>query len=533
MDFTIFEQKIRESIPMLIESYVLQYGECNREHITRNLERLQLGFYVTPDGLLRYTRNQSHLDRIDAIFDTLKDLDIDFKDLKVVRHRHSLCLETPNEDLQALVNKMLVRAFGRPASDEELEKIEKRPSSYDLILPRIFYLLEHNINKRSSVDYQRIREYAFELEEKIDELTKSYYHDFFERYASFLTDEEKEQIKNNPNFPYQDLESFSFWFRRKGKKGFTIDPSIKYFNDYYSKKLRMPQVDPRYKELIVKRRFAYLEKNPNFQQEELEHLLYPYDIDKLFCDWEDIPYLKQFFPNPYIMSSIEEECKMWNRMYREHLWELLTSKTISKDLFDINADSLLNFNVHSWTAVDWNSPLKGNYVWFRVLDFDPYFDAIIDHELRHVVERYGDDVQSYKCGVNIGKSREFVTYNELVTQKLALEATRRRWNEGKMIFSSEYASHYDFFKTSSYDDDIWKLDIVFNPFKVELTAAQMSPKLDDVYEIIPKPYLVRVEECLTKRNDESVNELYSIRSDLIARNEERRRQKIKLPTTNK
>lgn len=533
MDFTIFEQKIRENIPMLIESYVLQYGECNREHITENLERLKLGFYVTPDGLLRYARNQPYLDKIDAIFDTLKDLDIDFDDLKVVRHQHSLYLDTSNKNLQALVNKMLVRAFGRPVSDKELKKIEKRHSSYDSILPKIFYLLEHNLKKRSTVDYQKIKEYALELDKKIDELTQSYYYNFFQRYESFLTDEEKEKIKNDPNFQYQDLESFPFWFRPKNKKGFTVDPSIKYFNDYYSKKLKMPQVDPRYKELIVNRRLAYLEKIPNFHKDELEHLLYPYDIDKLFCDWEDIPYLKQFFPNPYIMSSIEEEAKMWNRMYRERLWELLTPKTIPRNLFGINADSLLNFNVHSWTAVDWDSPLKENYVWFRVLDFDPYFDVIIDHELRHVVERYGDDIPSYKCGVNVGNSKEFETYNELVTQKLALDATRRRWDAGKMLFSSEYASHYDFFKTSSYDDDIWKLDIIFNPFKIELTMAQISPHIDALYEIIPKSQLVRIEDCLTKSGDESVNELYSIRSALIERNEERRRQKIKTVDSNK
>ena len=153
------------------------------------------------------------------------------------------------------------------------------------------------------------------------------------------------------------------------------------------------------------------------------------------------------------------------------------------------------------------------------------FDIMIDHEMRHAVEtRFvhnpnSKDENSYItiCGTDLGD--DFENYNERVTQKLAVEGANARWQKGQYIFSDDHAWRI-LDEISMYDKDIDNLDIIFEPFRQELISSQIDSNFIKVYKTIPKETLRRVSMLLTSHDKETIDELVTIRQDLLRRKEE-------------
>ena len=67
MKFLDYEKIIREHYPMLIESYVRQYGETYRKRITEVLDRAKYCIFVTPSNIKEYVERKSSEDYMKAI----------------------------------------------------------------------------------------------------------------------------------------------------------------------------------------------------------------------------------------------------------------------------------------------------------------------------------------------------------------------------------------------------------------------------------------------------------------------------------
>ena len=67
MEFLDYEKVIRDHYPMLIESYVRQYGENYRKRITEVLERAKYCIFVTPSNIKEYVDRKSNEDYMKAL----------------------------------------------------------------------------------------------------------------------------------------------------------------------------------------------------------------------------------------------------------------------------------------------------------------------------------------------------------------------------------------------------------------------------------------------------------------------------------
>jgi len=83
MMFLDYEKVIRENYPILIESYVKQYGEEYREYIVSVLENVKYCFFVTPDGIFDYVERKTKEDYIKAILDSFVEVGIDISGIRI------------------------------------------------------------------------------------------------------------------------------------------------------------------------------------------------------------------------------------------------------------------------------------------------------------------------------------------------------------------------------------------------------------------------------------------------------------------
>ena len=96
--------------------------------------------------------------------------------------------------------------------------------------------------------------------------------------------------------------------------------------------------------------------------------------------------------------------------------------------------------------------LKKDGTFDSVVYYSPYNtlfgneDIILDHEIRHAIESEIINEREYKSGLSISNlsfrriEKPHKTnghFNEIMTQKMSLESTRRRYNDGIYIYSNK------------------------------------------------------------------------------------------------
>ena len=83
MKFINYEEVIRNNHQLLIDSFVEQYGEEHREHITDVFKRLKYCFFVTPSTLREYVDERKKRGYIYAIIDTLVSIGCPLDKIKI------------------------------------------------------------------------------------------------------------------------------------------------------------------------------------------------------------------------------------------------------------------------------------------------------------------------------------------------------------------------------------------------------------------------------------------------------------------
>lgn len=557
MEFLDFEQVIRESYPILIESYVKQYGEEYREHITNVLNKAKYCIFETPLTISEYVKRKINEDFMKAILDSYVDLGIDISNVKIdeegfvfedqkigeltmvffpvidsyenIRHRG---IFTFNEDFDNL-------GIDDPIFKERIEVLEKlnlknpkmpieeyiKTNEYShncCVFRSALAVILERILCRCSDDYSSYIKYADELEEKINEVAKKYEREYLLKIREYLSDSDKALLDSGADV--KELSDYYLYFDDSLKRdSYAFSEGVlEYFCDCYTECLTNSHVSMAQKNEIIDNRLKYLKKK-GFDVSKLER-------KDLFCDWNELEYLKDYLPD----ISIASECLLRRDLvqdeYEMEIAQLCIINGYQLRPLDSEIGTIIDSDGHSCsfdtkeedfdldnpTPIICISPLNDTY---------NLFDIALDHELRHAIEmtvkknkdRYlakmGTDISELDLNFDCIKSG-FTNYNERVTQKLSLEACRDRWMRGQYIFSDPYALITSY-TISCYDYDIDNLDIIFEPFREELIEAQISSDFNKIYEVIPKNLLRKINSSITNHSKSSVKKLHDIREELL------------------
>ena len=559
MVFLDFEKIIRENYPIMIESYVKQYGEEYREHITSVLERVKFCIFETPLTISEYVKRKKNEDFMKAILDSYVELGIDISSVKIdeegfifedekvgtltkiffpvidtyenIRNRgiftfndcfDSLDVDNPIllervrvlEELNLKDQKMPVEEYIKTKEYKHYCMIFR--GALGIILERMFY--------RCNDDYSDYIKYADELEDKINNVAKHYEREYLLKIREYLSDSDKELLDKGC---IKELEDYYLYFDDSLEKDCYAfaEGCLEYFCDSYTELLMDKHVCKESIDEILEMRFKYLSKK-GFDVSTLKR-------EDLLCDWYEVDYLKDYLPDLSVVSECLLRRDLINEDYELEIAQLCIINGYELRPLDSEIDVIIESDGHSCGVdirnLDLENPIA--VVCISPLN-DTYnlFDIAIDHELRHAIEMYIKKIKSgylIKMGTDISQVDKdflcvragFTDYNERVTQKLSVEACRERWKKGQFIFSDPYAliTSYDI---SCYDCDIDNLDIVFEPRREELIDAQISSDFDKIFEVIPKNILRRINNNITNHSKRAVKRLHSISDELESRSKE-------------
>lgn len=328
MKFLDYEKIIRDNYPILIESYVKQYGEEYRGRITSILERLKYCFFVTPSNLVEYAKRKKNEDYMKAILDSFSELGINVDDVYI--DEESLEFDDPKigklisvffpnlEDPDKLKENGIFSfrseydslEWDNPIITERLKLLEalkkKRTDILDkdyvgsveyksrcLFMRQYLKVFERNFDKWVG-DYNDILDYAEELDQKSLEIGRRYEKEYMIALRDNLCENDKRLIDSGKDFVVSDLESYPLYFDLSlVEDDFCFpDGPIDYFHPEYTFNLLDEATEDKEKEIIINMRLQYLE-GVGYDTSNL-------DLSSLYCDWYELDYLKDYLPKKRI-----------------------------------------------------------------------------------------------------------------------------------------------------------------------------------------------------------------------------------------
>ena len=575
MKFLDYEKIIREHYPMLIESYVRQYGETYRKRITEVLDRAKYCIFVTPSNIKEYVERKSSEDYMKAILETYCELGLDistfeidedgliFNDEKLGTLTEALF---PNLTDVEMFKKSGIFAFDSiydsldvndPMIVERmklLEKLNKKDVNvsneeyfksedyqegclgYSTILSILKEKLDYYVD-----DYSEILAYADEIDSSVSELGHNLEKEYMIGVKKFLSKHDQKLIESG-NFSLTDLECYDLFFDLELEKDdyYFSEGPIDYFLDSYTESLMDPEVSRKEKDVIVKMRFKYLE-HMGYDTSKLK-------VSSLFCDWYKRDDLVKLLPKKEDLQEIAAIKDELCIQFEYECAKLCVINNYDLRIDDVEIETILDENGHS-CSVNCHDEKIDPKKFSCVICLNPFmdsynlFDIAIDHELRHAIEmrmkksekrivlKTGCDIATFDKNFENGRST-YTDLNERITQRLSVDATVDRWIRGEFIFSDKYALLTSY-PLSIYDLDLDNLEIIFEPFREKIIEAQISPNFRKIYETIPKCEMRKINELVTKHDKKTTRKLNAIRSRLLTREEEMKQNKNNSSTKTK
>ena len=564
MEFLDYEKVIRDHYPMLIESYVRQYGENYRKRITEVLERAKYCIFVTPSNIKEYVDRKSNEDYMKAILDTYSELGIDissfeideesliFNDEKLGAFTEALF---PNLSNIEMFKKSGIFAFD-PIYDslgvddpmiiermKMLEKVNKKDPNlsyeeyynsesyqesclgYSTILSILKDKLDYYVE-----DYSELLAYADEIDASVLELGRNLEKEYIKGIKKYLSKHDKKLI-NSGDFSLTDLDCYDMFFDLELVKDdycFSEGP-IDYFLDTYTESLMDSEVSRKEKDVIVKMRFKYLERM-GYDTSKLK-------VSTLFCDWYKRDDLVPFLPKKEDLKEIMAIKDELSIKFEYECAKLCVINGYDLRIDDVEIETILDEDGHS-CSVNCHDEKIDPKRFSCVICLNPFmdtynlFDIAVDHELRHAIEmrmkksekrivlKTGCDIATFDKNFENGRST-YTDLNERITQRLSVDATIDRWLRGEFIFSDKFAL-LTTYPLSIYDLDLDNLDIIFEPFKDKIIEGQISPNFRKIYETIPKCEMRKINELVTKHDKNTTRKLNVIKKRLLNREEEKK-----------
>lgn len=553
-------QIIREKTPLLVDSYVEQYGEKYRNVIQNKIDNVQFVFYVNPEDI-DVTENiiLDNLERL-ATFYFLKRIGATEKELEVNIDNELL----PFKDDKVM--NMLMAFFGKPLFNCDLSFIENNLGIYSFLVDgetdfERFNILKERISVLSKLNSINILEKDY-LEFSHSDL---YRHlcDVYKRIAKIAL-----RYSNAINYEHKKLKNIY---------DYSYDKNIKLKEKYI--KLMIKELN----DLLPLETQKIITDNPDYEIENLPgaELLLDFDTfgntvdifgpglleafshecdlflvqdfseDNLVinCRMEYFNRQGIYFSKQYFMENMDTILKKYKNVLppcsvtkritkvREKYEMLYSSEAVKNMVFEGDISDLeyedieLMFDVT--TGAYHKSEYDGNDI-KSIVFINPLqtyqgteMDHLIDHELRHVIEfNYfinGDTVE-YKCGNSVQKltddgfsEKQFTEFNEAYTDKLSIEACEKRWNEGKYIFAPKIYLEEKFgndYVLSGYIDWLPNLQVLIDGCGDIITKTRMEYTNSRFYRLLSFEDWQKVNELITAEQEDVSVELKKISSKI-------------------
>ncbi len=578
MKFRNYDTLIKLNRHHLIESYVRQYGEHNRELITEKFNQIKFCFYENPRKLKEYIEVRSTDLGRKYTRDLIKQIGLDVSKVYVDNEGN---LTSDDEEIRFFIkaffpNKGIINfteedlgiysflskydedtefnLYKKGIVFQQLGHIENvrdikafvKTDKYKTLMEIINLILPLANRYRNIINSElvELRDYTKELEQKERDIVYKYADLFVSECKMFLSEEDKNMILDNPYLRIKDLKTIDFICDRDtlfGDKAFNselpFEPGLlEYFLPEYTRELINSEDELR-KETILFKRLEYLRRigididSLNISSGELET-----------TDWYQIPGVRERLPKPVMIERLKDIREKYQMQCMKKLAPLyvINNYKFKDDALDNKAIIRLMFlnkpeyvcrcitdkgNVQDLTVL--MSPLDGNY---KVLD------VTLDHEIRHGLEysaemitidydfasiSAGTDIELLKAGLNFsfyidGDSigHSNLRINEIMTQKLSLESTRERYERGIYILTD---SEYATLKyTSNYDFFIPNFDFIFNDEMQDLLLRSRLSRKDvfPIYSAIPQEILTQIDNVIMDNSPEAKERLREIRDGL-------------------
>ncbi len=315
-----------------------------------------------------------------------------------------------------------------------------------------------------------------------------------------------------------------------------------FFRPEFTRQLEDPNVSTTWKEGICRARYSYL-KRVGYDKSEGTSINPDNDLcfgkniyfgEEYYGNWYDIDRFKEYLPDEEKVTylycyQIEDNVKNFADMLAA---DICVINDYQLNPYDNTITNVLGFQTHTVQIdeenLDYDQPQFIICLLPLTADYD-MFDLSIDHEHRHAVETYLKKEEDHYVAMiqKIGSSRIFLSksgsvlyqdfsdYNERVTEKLSLESCHKRWQQKQFIFSGKYAQIDESTTGSIYMRDLGNLNIIFEPFREKLIAAQISSDEEGIFSVIPKSLLELIDENITKHDNNSLKVLCGVRDQLL------------------
>lgn len=567
MKFLDYEKIIRDNYPILIESYIKQYGEEYREHIVDALERVKYCFYATPVTIGEYINRKRNEDFFKAVIDfydeddiCTSDIFIDEDELVINDEKVKFITETlfpwvfygKNDDkIEGLflfdekfndldfdnyITKdriILLKKFFKKDLDESDYDYYKN-GNYEkdcLFMNKILNIFLKYYDMYCSDDYFELWEYGRNLKKDMYNVGLKYEKEFMIAIKEYLCDCDGAVIDSGIDFDVRALKDYYVFFDKdfvESSVAFSEGP-IDFFSDNYTDILLSSSSSVEEKEEIVKMRLDFL----RLQGIDVSFLE---DID-LYCDWYQIDCLKEYLMDKEMLEDVLCYKSMFVDKYNYEIAKLSVINDYDLLETDPEIETIIDSNGHSCSLYVRDDFLADKPISMVCLcpfnDTYNLFDVAIDHELRHAIEtRIKEKENGYivKIGTNIvelssefSDSKSFWTlYNEIITEKLSVEACFDRWRNGQFIFSDKFALK-TIYPLSVYEYCFQNFDILYDEFRKDIIDTQISSDFDNVYNVFSKEELEVIDSSMDILTDDTKDKFSLIRDKVC----ERRKVKIK------
>lgn len=568
MKFKDYDEILKLNRHHLIESYVKQYGEENRDLIIERFDKIKFCFYENPRKLREYVDTKAIKLGRKFTIEMLKKLGLDSSSTYVNENGE---LTSKNNQIRDLLKsifprKGIINLSGDdgifsflPSYDENTEfnllkkgivlkslgqikelsetknfiKTDNYKEIKDILIKILSLASNYRMQMRNELN--EILQYASDLENKERSIVSKHLEKFINECKEFLNEEDQNNLSLYPKSLDYICDRNSAYGPELFKINMPFEPGLlEYFLDEYTEALKN-STDLEKKEQILTRRLEYLKRigfdilNLNLSRDELLTKDW-YEIKELkLPSQEKIQQLKKI-REKYQISCMKELASLYPINDYQFKEDALSSKEMQRFLFTNNSEYICrcitnNGNVEELTV--FISPIDANY---------SVLDVTLDHEIRHGLEyssemvtlpndfatiKAGTPIELLKSGLNfsfyidgdmIGHSN--LNINEIMTQKLSKESTEDRYRRGIYILTPKEEATLKY--TSDYDQYIPNFDAVFTKEMQEVLIQSKFNKNGNfpILGLIPQEVLTRINDLIIDNSPASQDELNEIKENL-------------------
>lgn len=563
MLFEDYDQILKTKKSYLIDSYVDQYGEKYRSSASNNYDKIGFCFFVNSRRIEEYIEMESIKLSLQLTFYVLESLGIDTAGLEFSKERK---LISSNRRVQNILEAFFpgkgyvsysnikdgIFSFAKKYDENDTNNLAKRSEVLHQLglIKRTTDIRAFSKTELYKEADDAIRVLIKHIMEQIRELDGKFTN--LEEYSRTLMEQEniviekaekecihlcKQFIDGSVDIRNSSSELFCSSNEVQKSKVLPLSPGLlEYFLPDYTEQLLSADKNDLQKEQILQKRCEYLQLiGVNKDQLGIsDEILYG-------TDWYQIPQLREKLPNIEMLKNIKGIREKFQNECMLNLSKLYILNDYKLDPNNLNdyVKEMLYFGSsrNGYHCSHELAMLDDATVFICPKDaYTDVLDFIVDHEVRHALEhsskhvvmsgevpflKKGTILEEVKTGVAttfyiekqmIGECNRNI--DEVMSQKLTLESTKKRYAKGKYIFIPPDKARM--MSTSYYDSFIENFDIVFSPEMQQklLQSRMLSNTQLPMYDSISQETYTTINRLILDNSKEAKRNLYEIREEI-------------------